>query len=315
MNITILDGNALNPGDLSWEGFFSLGNVTVYPRTEAEALSERMAESDAILINKIQITKDLLNTCPSLKYIGVQATGYNNVDIEECRKRGITVTNVPSYSSASVAQMVFTYITQWASLSQLHSQSVMEGDWIKSKDFCYWKKTPVELEGKILGIFGYGNIGQKVEQIAKAFGMKILVCTKNPEKHNIKNPSDFEKLLKESDFLTFHVPLTESTQGIINYENISKMKKSAYIINTARGGLAKEDEVKKALEEGLIAGYATDTLIKEPMEPSCPLYKAPNCIITPHIAWAAKETRKRCLEIAVKNLEAFIKGQPQNVVS
>ncbi len=314
MKITILDGNALNPGDLDWTPIKKFGDLTVYPRTQQEEVADRIGDSEAILLNKINITDDILCKCPNLKYIGVQATGYNVINLEACRRHNITVTNVPSYSTAGVAQLTFAFISEFASHTQLHSDSVMAGDWIKSPDFCYWKKPLIELEGKKLGIFGYGNIGSRVASIAKAYGMTVLTCTRTP-KPKIENPVDFETLLKESDFITLHAPLTPETKYIINKESLSKMKHSAYLINTARGLLVNESDVAKALKSGIIAGYAADVVSEEPMIKTNPLLGAPNCIITPHIAWAATETRQRLLDIVIKNLECFLSGNPQNVVS
>lgn len=314
MKITVLDGNALNPGDLSWSPVEKFGNLTVYPRTSPEDVVSRIGDSDAILLNKINITEDVLSKCPNLKYIGVQATGYNVIDLEACRKHNVVVTNVPSYSTAGVAQMTFTYITQFASLSQMHSESVKNGDWVKCPDFCYWKAPLMELEGKTLGIYGYGSIGRRVAQIAKAFGMKVIVCTRT-QKPDIENPVDFETLLKESDFITLHAPLTDKTREIMNSKTLSMMKKSAYLINTARGLLVNENDVAQALKDGTIAGYAADVVSEEPMKADNPLLSARNTIITPHIAWAAVETRQRLLDVVARNLECWIGGNPQNVVS
>ncbi len=314
MKITVLDGNALNPGDLSWSPVEKFGNLTVYPRTSPEDVVSRIGDSDAILLNKINITEDVLSKCPNLKYIGVQATGYNVIDLEACRKHNVVVTNVPSYSTAGVAQMTFTYITQFASLSQMHSESVKNGDWVKCPDFCYWKAPLMELEGKTLGIYGYGSIGRRVAQIAKAFGMKVIVCTRT-QKPDIENPVDFETLLKESDFITLHAPLTDKTREIMNSKTLSMMKKSACLINTARGLLVNENDVAQALKDGTIAGYAADVVSEEPMKADNPFLSARNTIITPHIAWAAVETRQRLLDVVVENLRCWTDGKPQNVVS
>ncbi|MBO7637629.1 MAG: D-2-hydroxyacid dehydrogenase [Treponema sp.] len=314
MKITILDGNALNPGDLSWEALKEFGELTVYPRTSPDLVVERIADSDAILLNKISITEEILEKCPSLRYIGVQATGYNVIDIEACRRHNVTVTNVPAYSTAGVAQLVFAFISEFACHTQLHSDSVMKGDWCIAPDFCYWKTNLIELEGKNLGIFGYGNIGRRVAAIGKAYGMKILTCTRTP-KPDIENPCDFETLLRESDFLSLHSPLTPETKGLIDEKALSMMKKTAFLINTARGALVDEIAVRHALEDKIIAGYACDVVSEEPMKYDNPLFGAPNCLITPHIAWAATETRQRLLNVVVDNLRSFINGSPKNVVS
>ncbi len=313
MKITILDGNALNPGDLSWEKLQEIAQLSVYPRSAPDQIIERIGDSDMILLNKINITEEILQACPNLKYIGVQATGYNVIDLEACKRHGVTVTNVPSYSTAGVAQLVFAYISEFADNAKMHSDSVMAGDWCKAQDFCYWKKPLIELEGKTLGIFGYGNIGSRVAQIGKAYGMKVITCTRT-SKPEIENPVDFETLLKESDFLTLHSPLTEQTKGIINSTTLSQMKRTAFLINTARGLLVNESDVRQALDNEVIAGYACDVVSNEPMDPSNPLLGAKNCIITPHIAWAATETRQRLLNVVVENVKAYLAGNPQNVI-
>ncbi len=314
MKITVLDGNALNPGDLSWKILEEIGEVSVYPRTAPEDVIARIGDSDVVLLNKISITEEVLSACPKLRYIGVQATGYNVIDIEACRRHHVTVTNVPSYSTAGVAQLVFSFICEFACHVQLHTDSVMAGDWARSPDFCYWKVPLQELEGKTLGIFGYGHIGSRVAKIAEAFGMQVIACTRTP-KAEIAHPVDFETLLKTSDFISLHAPLTAQTKGIISGGALAQMKKTAYLINTARGALVDEAAVRKALDSGTIAGYACDVVGEEPMLPSNPLLGAPNCLITPHIAWAATETRSRLLGVVVDNLRAFCNGTPQNVVS
>lgn len=314
MKITILDGNALNPGDLSWSPLEQFGELSVFPRTSPDLVAERIGDSDVILLNKINITEDVLSKCPNLKYIGVQATGYNVIDLEACRKHGVTVTNVPSYSTSGVAQMVFSYISEFASRPALHDASVKNGDWVRCPDFCYWKTPLIELEGRTIGIYGYGSIGRKVAKIAKAYGMKVIVCTRTP-KDDIENPVDFDTLLKESDFLTLHAPLTEKTREVINKKSLSLMKKSAFLINTARGLLVNELDVRDALNNGIIAGYAADVVSEEPMKSNNPLLGAKNCILTPHIAWAAVETRQRLLDVVVENLKCWTLGKPQNVVS
>ena len=314
MKITILDGNALNPGDLSWEPLKEIGELVFYPRSNPEEIIERIGDSDAVLLNKINITEEILGACPKLKYIGVQATGYNVIDLDACRRHGVTVTNVPSYSTSGVAQLTFAYISEFACGTALHSSSVMSGDWCKSPDFCYWKKTLLELDGKTLGIFGYGSIGSRVAKIGKAYGMKIIACTRTP-KEEIENPVDFDTLMEKSDFITLHAPLTDSTRGIINARSLGLMKKSAYLINTARGPLVNESDVRAALENGTISGYACDVVSEEPMKNDNPLLGAPNCLITPHIAWAATETRQRLLDAVVDNLKSYLGGNPKNVVS
>ena len=314
LKLTILDGHAVNPGDLPWIFLDGIVDYKVYERTSPEEVIERIGNSDAVFLNKIQITKEIFDACPNLKYIGVLATGYNVIDLEAARAHGVTVTNIPAYSTESVAQHVFSFILYFTNQVAQHSASVMAGDWVKCPDFCYWNGSLSELNGKTLGIFGYGNIGKKVAEIAKAFGMKIICCTRTP-KEGMPEAVSFEELLKRSDFLTLHAPLTQQTKNIINKETLSLMKKSAFLINTARGGFVVEQDLADYLNNGGIAGYAADVLLNEPMNSDCPLLKAKNCVITPHIAWAPRETRKRLQGIAEQNLKAWLAGSPINVVS
>ena len=314
IKLTILDGHAVNPGDLPWSFLDNFVNYTVYERTEPEQVIERIGNSDAIFLNKIQITKEIFDACPNLKYIGVLATGYNVIDLEAARQHGVIVTNIPAYSTDSVAQHVFSFILYFTNQIAQHNEAVMNGDWIKCPDFCFWNGSLTELSGKTLGIFGYGNIGKKVSEIGKAFGMKVICCTRT-QKEGMPESVSFEELLKRSDFLTLHAPLTELTKNIINRESLSLIKKSAYLINTARGGFVVEKDLADCLNNCGIAGYAADVLLQEPMSKDCPLLKAKNCVITPHIAWAPLETRKRLQGIAEENLKAWLAGKPINVVS
>ena len=311
--LTILDGHAVNPGDLPWTFLDGIVDYKVYERTSPEEVIERIGNSDAVFLNKIQITKEIFDACPNLKYIGVLATGYNVIDLDAARAHGVTVTNIPAYSTESVAQHVFSFILYFTNQVAQHSASVMAGDWVKCRDFCFWNGSLSELNGKTLGIFGYGNIGKKVAEIAKAFGMNIICCTRTP-KEGMPEAVSFEDLLKRSDFLTLHAPLTEQTKNIINKESLSLMKKSAYLINTARGGFVVEKDLADCLNNAGIAGYAADVLLNEPMNADCPLLKAKNCVITPHIAWAPCETRKRLQGIAEENLKAWLSGKPINTV-
>lgn len=316
MTITVLDGHAANPGDLSWEEFKKFGEFHYFDRTPPELVIERIKDSDIIFLNKVNITKEILEHCPKLKYIGVLATGYNVIDTKACREKRITVTNIPAYSTNSVAQHVFSFILYFSNQSAQHSQSVHNGDWIKCPDFCYWNSPLYELEGKTLGIFGYGNIGKQVAKIAHAFGMKVIITV-----HSEKSFTGEEKvvsqeeLFKQSDFITLHAPLTDETRELINSKTLKLMKNSSYLINTARGGLVNENDIRNALENNIISGYAADVVLNEPMSKDCPLLNAPNCLITPHIAWAPLETRQRLFGIAIENLKAFISGKPQNVVN
>ena len=314
IKLTILDGHAVNPGDLPWTFLDGIVDYKVYERTSPEEVIERIGNSDAVFLNKIQITKEIFDACPNLKYIGVLATGYNVIDLEAARAHGVTVTNIPAYSTDSVAQHVFSFILYFTNQVAQHSAAVMAGDWVKCPDFCFWNGSLSELGGKTLGIFGYGNIGKRVAEIAKVFGMNVICCTRTP-KEGMPEAVSFEDLLKRSDFLTLHAPLTEQTKNIINKESLSLMKSSAYLINTARGGFVVEKDLADFLNNGKIAGYAADVLLNEPMNADCPLLKAKNCVITPHIAWAPFETRKRLQGIAEENLKAWIEGSPINVVN
>jgi glycerate dehydrogenase len=314
IKLTILDGHAVNPGDLPWTFLDGIVDYKVYERTSQEEVIEHIGNSDAIFLNKIQITKDILVACPNLKYIGVLATGYNAIDIKAAREHGVTVTNIPAYSTDSVAQHAFAFILYFTNQVAQHNDSVMSGDWVKCRDFCFWNGSLSELSGKTLGIFGYGNIGRRVSELGKAFGMKVICCSRTP-KEGMPEAVSFEELLKRSDFLTLHAPLTEETKNIINKESLSLMKPTAYLINTARGGFVVEKDLADFLNEDKIAGYGADVLLQEPMAEDCPLLKAKNCVITPHIAWAPRETRKRLQGIAEENLKAWIAGKPINVVN
>ena len=314
IKLTILDGHAVNPGDLPWDFLKKYATLTIYERTPQDQVIERIGDSDAIFLNKIQITQEILDACPNLKYIGVLATGYNVIDLEAARKRKIVVTNIPAYSTDSVAQHVFSFILYFTNQVAQHSELVMNGDWVKCRDFCFWNSSLSELAGKTLGIFGYGHIGSRVAQIAKAFGMNVICCTRTPKPEK-PTPVNFEELLKCSDFVTLQAPLTTQTTNIINKDTLALMKPTAYLINTARGGFVVEKDLAECLNSGGIAGYAADVLLHEPMAADNPLLGAKNCIITPHIAWAPYETRKRLQGIAEENLKAWLIGKPVNVVS
>lgn len=321
MTLVILDGHAVDPADLGDKGyarFQKYARVSVYERTMPSDVVSRIGDSDAVFLNKINITKDIIHSCRSLKYIGVMATGYNVVDVVAAREAGITVTNIPAYSTDAVAQHVFAFILNFTNAVSLHSAGVMAGKWTQCPDFCYWDVPLVELGGKTLGIFGFGNIGRKVAKIASAFGMRVITTPhKMPATNNVDGIESLplDELFTQSDFLTLHAPLTSETRHVVNERTLQMMKKSAYLINAARGALVDEAAVRRALEEGSIAGYACDVVEEEPMQKMSPLLGAPNCVITPHIAWAARETRIRLLDIAEKNLEAFIEGKSLNVVS
>ena len=314
MILIILDGHADNPGDLSWDGFKEFAEVTVYDRTSQDELLNRIVDADAIIINKVVIDENILNKTPKLKYIGVCATGYNVVDLEACNKRNIVVTNVPAYSTDAVAQHVFAFITYFTNHVALHNETVHNGDWISSPDFCYWNKPLIELSGKTLGIFGYGSIGSKVAEIGKAFGMNVI-CNTRTEKPGMPTSVSWENLLRKADFLSLHAPLTPQTTNIINKDSLALMKHSAYLINTARGGFVVEKDLAEALKKGTIAGYGADVILHEPMEKDCPLFKCPNCVLTPHTAWAPKETRERLLKVCLDNFTGWLNVSPVNVVN
>jgi glycerate dehydrogenase len=317
MKIVILDGYTLNPGDLDWAPLHQLGNVTVYDRSREDEIVERAADAEIILVNKVVLSEKILDQLPNVKYIGVMATGFNNIDVAAAQKHNITVTNVKAYGPASVAQQTFALLLALVNHAELHSQSVFNGEWVSSPDFCYWKTPLTELAGKTIGLVGLGDIGAQVAKIALAFGMKVIAYRKNPartENDDIKMVA-LEELFRRSDVVSLHCPLTEETKGLINAERLSWMKPNAVVLNTGRGPLINEAELAEALRNGTIAGAGLDVLSVEPPKPDNPLLLAPNCIITPHVAWATFEARKRLLQMVADNLESFIAGKPKNVVS
>lgn len=318
MKIVNLDGYTTNPGDLSWDGIKRFGDYTVYDRTPADKVIERAKGANILIINKTVVTKEILDALlPELEYIGLQSTGYNVVDCEYARKLGVTVCNIPSYSTNAVAQLVFAFILQITNEVTLHADAVRNGEWCRCEDFCFWKKPLTELAGKTIGIIGFGAIGQKVAQISKAFDMKILAYNPRPKSAADLDVvfTDMDTLLKKSDIITCHCPLTSETKGLINAENIAKMKNSAIFINTSRGPVVDEKALADALNSSKIRAAGLDVLETEPARTDNPLLTAKNCYITPHIAWAALETRARLLKILEENLEAYISGKPQNVVN
>lgn len=318
MNIVILDGYTENPGDLSWEGFESLGQVTVYDRsTEAQAL-ERVKGADAVITNKVPVTAQLIESCETLKYIGVLATGYNVVDIDAARKRGIPVCNIPTYGTASVAQFAIGLLLEICHRIGHHNQTVQEGRWSASPDFCYWDYPLIELDGKTMGIIGFGRIGQQTAKIAIALGMNVLAydAFRNPElEHGQCRYAELDEVLSASDVISLHAPLLPDTEGIINNESIAKMKDGVIILNNSRGPLIVEEDLRDALVSGKVQAAGLDVVSAEPIKPDNPLLGLDNCIITPHISWAPREARQRLMEIAVENLRAFINGSPVNVVN
>lgn len=320
MKIVVLDGYALNPGDLSWQGFEKYGEVTVYDRTsftDKQEIISRIGEAEAILTNKTPIDEEVLAAVPNLKYIGVVATGYNVVDIEAAGKRGIPVTNIPAYGTDAVAQFAFALLLEIANQVGVHNESVHQGDWQRSDDFTYQKTPLMELQGKTMGLIGYGEIAQAMAKIAHAFNMEVIYWnhrSKEPQAEWAQQVS-IDELYQRSDVISLHVPQTADTQEMINRESIAKMKDGVILLNTARGGLLDEDAVATALNEGKIFAAGVDVVSSEPMADDNPLLAAKNCFITPHIAWRPLETRERLMGIAVDNFAAFLDGNNKNVVN
>lgn len=319
MKLVILDGYAENPGDLSWNGLSKLvDEYTVYDITAPEDIIKRSLDADILVTNKTPVTRQTIEKLPKLKFIAVLATGFNVVDCKAARERGIPVSNIPAYSTDSVAQLVFGFMLEFSNRVALHSESVKNGDWEKSEHFCYLKAPISLLSGKTLGIIGFGRIGFAVAEIANAFKMRVLAFSPHTNTYNGFGTVEFcsiEKLVAESDFVTLHCPLTESTSGMVNKAFLEKMKRSAYLINTSRGGVVNEQDLAAALENGTIAGAGLDVLSAEPPKGGNVLIGAKNCLITPHIAWASLEARTKLLNIFLENVESFVKGTPVNVVN
>ena len=317
MKIIVLDGYAANPGDLPWTPLSLLGDLTVYDRTAPEEVAERAADAEIVLTNKVVIGKRQFEALPRLKYVGVLATGYNVVDVEEAARRGVIVTNIPAYSTMSVAQMTFAHILNIINSVDYYARQNSEGRWSRQPDFCYWDRPLRELAGLTLGIVGLGNIGTAVARIAVAFGMEVFALT---GKDLASLPEGIQKttwdgLLAVSDIITLHCPLSDATWRLICKESIERMKKGAIVVNTGRGQLVDEQDVADALRSGQLVGYGADVLSEEPPRPDNPLLHAPGAFITPHVAWATFDARKRLMDIAVANVEAYINGAPVNVVS
>lgn len=316
MKIVILDGFTANPGDLSWKGLEELGTLTVYDRTRPEETVARAAEADIVLTNKVIINREVMAQLSQLKYIGVLATGYNVVDIEAAHERGIIVTNVPAYSTESVAQMVFAHLLTVTNRTEHYALQNRQGRWTKNPDFCYWDFSHMELAGKTFGIVGLGNIGRRVAEIALAFGMQVKALTSKSADTlpaGIEK-ADLEVLLATSDVISLHCPLTDTTRHLINRDTLSKMRPSAILINTGRGPLVDDQAVASALAKGQLAAFCADVLTEEPPKADNPLLNQPNAFITPHIAWATEEARSRLLQVAISNVQAFLNAQPKNVV-
>lgn len=318
MKAVVLDGYTLNPGDLSWDKLKNLVDLTVYDRTEESDILKRIGDCEIVFTNKTPITSEIIEKAPNIKYIGVLATGYNIVDIEAAKKKNIPVTNVPSYSTNSVSQLVFAFILEICHNVGYHTIDVKNGAWTNSKDFCFWNYPLIELANKTIGIIGFGNTGQKVAEIAMSFGMNVLVYSRTVKKEFENDKLKFvslNDLYKLSDIITLHVPLTENTKNMINKDSISLMKDGVILINTARGEVVVEEDLYEALETGKIYACGVDVSRNEPILKDSPLLKAKNIFITPHIAWATKEARTRLMDIATENVRAFINHKYQNVVN
>lgn len=315
--IVILDGYTTNPGDLSWEPIAQLGDLEVYDRTPNNLILEQAQNANIVIVNKTKLDREQIGRLQNMKLICTLATGYNNINIEGANDLGVTVCNAVGYSTSSVAQHVFSLLLEITNQVALHNQSVQSGGWAKASDWCYWKQPLMELAGKTIGIYGFGKIGQQVAKIALAFGMKVIAHRKNM--HQTPPPNieyvSLERLFSESDVLTLHAPLSTENEGIVNAQNLSLMKSSAYLINTGRGGLVNELDLKTALLTGQIAGAGLDVLSTEPPPHDHPLIGIPNCLLTPHQAWATKESRQRLIKIVADNIKAFLSGKPQNVVN
>ncbi len=319
MKIVILDGYTENPGDLSWEGIGSMGDLTVYERTAEEQIEERIGDARVVLTNKTPITGEIMGKCPNLEYVGVLATGVNVVDLDAARERGITVTNVPAYSTDSVAQFTMALLLELCHHAGAHSDAVKAGEWSRCPDFCFWNYPLVELAGKKMGIIGFGRIGQAVARLAKAFGMEVLAYGRRGIRQELLEEGmrgvSLEELYAQADVVSLHCPLTEENRGMICRESIEKMKPGVFILNTARGPLINEEDLREGILSGRVGGAAVDVAAREPIPADSPLLTAPNLIITPHIAWAPREARERLMNTAVENLRAYLAGDPVNVVN
>ena len=318
MKIVVLDGYTLNPGDQTWDGFSELGEFNCYDRTDQEDVVSRIGDAEAVITNKTLITNDIISACPSIKYIGVLATGFNVVDTAAAAERNIPVCNIPTYGTTAVAQFVFAHLMNICHHVQSHSETVQNGDWTSCADFCYWNFPLIELADKTLGIIGFGRIGQATAKIAQAFGMKVLAFDEYQNKEletSTLQYAGLDEVLAKSDVISLHCPLFESTVGMINKDNIAKMKDNVIIINTSRGGLIVEKDLADALNSGKVMAAGLDVVSTEPIKSDNVLLKAMNCYITPHIAWAPLEARMRLMNIAVDNLKGFIAGNVVNKVN
>ena len=317
MKVVVLDGYALNPGDLSWEPFSEFGELTVYDRTAPEQIVPRIGDAEIIVLSKTPITRATLEQCPGIRYITVLATGYNIVDLQATAQRGIPVSNVPAYSTQAVGQFTLALLLEICSHVSVHNESVHAGEWASCPDFCYWKQPLTELAGKTMGIIGFGAIGRQTGRIAKAMGMRVLATGSRPtaEGWEIGEYVELDTLLSQSDVISLHCPLFPQTQGLINRETIAKMKDGVILLNTSRGPVLVEQDVADALNRGKIRAAGMDVVSTEPIRPDNPLLTAKNCLITPHIAWAPQECRQRVLDITAENIRSFLAGNPQNRVN
>lgn len=311
MKIVILDGKTVVGNEMNFDRIKKLGELTVYDRTPNELAAERIGDAEIVFTNKTVIGKEVLDKCKNLKLISVFATGYNVIDVDYAKEKGVVVCNVPAYSTDSVAQLTFAFILEIANRVGEHNDAVHDGRWLGSEDFCFWTRPLTELTGKTLGIVGYGNIGKRVAEIAKAFKMNVLVTNRT----SFEGSVTLDEVLENSDFVSLHCPMNKQSDKMINAVTLSKMKPTAYLINTSRGGLVDEQALADALNSGRIAGAAVDVVSEEPIKASNPLLTAKNCIITPHIAWAPLEARRRLMDVSVKNLEGFLSGNVINQVN
>jgi glycerate dehydrogenase len=311
LKIVVLDGHTLNPGDLDWSPLTALGPCTIHDRTAPDAVAERAAGAQVLLTNKTALTRGQIDALPDLRYIGVLATGYNVVDIAAAREREIPVCNVPGYGAQSVAQHVFALLLELTQRTGHHAETVAEGRWGRNPDFCYWDFPLVELHGRILGIVGYGAIGRAAAEIGRAFGMKVLVASRTPSDGQVS----IDEVFAQADVVSLHCPLTPETDGLVNAGRLKTMRPGGFLINTSRGGLVVEQDLADALNHGVIAGAGLDVLSVEPPPADNPLFRAKNCLITPHIAWATQASRQRLLDIAVENVRAFLGGVPTHVIN
>lgn len=317
MNIAVLDGYTLNPGDLSWDELKALGPYEIFDRTPPDEVAARAANAEIAITNKAVLHRPQIEAMPRLKYIGVTATGYNIVDVAAAKERGVIVTNVPAYGTRSVAQHTFALLLELTQHAGHHAQTVRDGRWVRSPDWCYWDHPLVELDGLTLGIVGYGRIGQAVARLAEAFGMKVITSASSSGRQREANVAvvDLEYLFSESDVVSLHCPLTPETKHLVNAQRLARMKPRSFLLNTSRGPLVDEAALADALNSGRIAGAAMDVLSVEPPPADNPLLSAKNCLITPHIAWATRAARARLMKTAVDNVRAFLAGKPQNVVN